>query len=65
MRDFEANLLAKVCIDVETEPHLQLITIERFSNSTLKGDKVHPDIRARGFWRNGQNAYFDVRVTNA
>ena len=22
------------------------------------------DIRARGFWRNGQNAYFDVRVTN-
>ena len=22
------------------------------------------DIRARGFWREGQNAYFDVRVTN-
>ena len=22
------------------------------------------DVRARGFWREGQNAYFDVRVTN-
>ena len=23
------------------------------------------DVRARGFWRSGQNAFFDVRVTNA
>ena len=65
IRDFEANLLAKVCNDVETEPPLQPITTERFSNSTLKGDEARPDIRARGFWRNGQNSYFDVRVTNA
>ena len=30
----------------------------------LIGDEARPDIRARGVWRNGQNAYFDVRVTN-
>ena len=63
--DFEANLLAEICNDVETQPPLQPITTERFSNSTLKGDEVRPDIKARGFWRHGQNAYFDVRVTNA
>ena len=27
-------------------------------------DEARLDIRARGFWRSGQNAYFDVRVTN-
>ena len=63
--DFEANLLAKVCIDVEMEPPLQPSTIERFSNNTLKGDEFRRDIRTRGFWRNEHNAYFDVRVTNA
>ncbi len=27
-------------------------------------DEARLDIRARGFWRQGQNAYFDVSVTN-
>ena len=30
----------------------------------LTGDNAKPDIRARGVWRDGQNAYFNVRVTN-
>ena len=30
-----------------------------------KGDEARLDVRARGFWRRGQNAYFDVCVTNA
>ena len=30
----------------------------------VSGDNAKPDIRARGVWRNGQNAYFDVRITN-
>ena len=28
-------------------------------------DNARLDVRARGFWRDGQNAFFDVRVTNA
>ena len=65
IRDFQANLLTKVCKDVEVEPPLQPVTEERLTASTLIGDEARPDVRARGFWRNGQNAYFDIRVTNA
>ena len=62
IRDFEANLLKKVCSDVETEPRLQPVQGEQIEG--LVGDKARPDIRARSVWRNGQNAYFDVRITN-
>ena len=30
----------------------------------LSGNTSRPDIRARGVWRAGLNAFFDVRVTN-
>ena len=30
----------------------------------LTGVNAKPDVRARGFWREGQNAFFDVRITN-
>ena len=48
--------------DVETE--LQLQAVEGEVVKGLLGDNARPDARARGFWRQGQNAYFDVRVTN-
>ena len=54
VRDFEANLLKNVCNDVEIEPKLQ----------PIENDEARLDIRARGFWRPGQSAYFDVRITN-
>ena len=54
IRNFEANLLKKVCNDVEIEPRLQ----------PVENDEARLDIRARGFWRPGQSAFFDVRVTN-
>jgi hypothetical protein len=60
IRDFEANLLKKVCSDVETEPHLLPVQGEQIEG--LVGDEARPDIRARGEWRNAQNAYFDVRA---
>ena len=55
-------MLKKVFSDVEIEPQLQNVHGEQIEG--LVGDESRPDIRARGFWRNGQNAYFDVRVTN-
>ncbi|XP_066931552.1 uncharacterized protein [Clytia hemisphaerica] len=62
IRDFEAGLLSEVHRDVEIEPPLQPIDGERVGG--LNGDNARPDVRARGVWRPGQNAYFDVRVTN-
>ena len=63
--DFEASLLSKACNDVETEPHLQpVITEILHGRSANTSADARLDIRARGFWRRGQNAFFDVRVTN-
>ena len=62
VRDFEANLLAQVCTDVEKEPPLQPLTGETITGAAQDGAK--PDVRARGFWRPAQNAFFDVRLTN-
>ena len=40
--------------DVEIEPKLQ----------PVNNDEARLDVRARGFWRPAQSAFFDVRVTN-
>ena len=66
IRDFECGLLKTVGNDVECEPKLQQVTNkEGYCRSAILNDDARLDIRARGFWRHGQNAYFDVRVTNA
>ena len=64
IRDFEAKLLEKVSSDVEVEPVLQPIRGEKFSGRVNESDEARADIRARGFWRKGQSAFFDIRVTN-
>ena len=66
IRNFECTLLKSVLHDVECEPHLHpVVNREGYQQSANLDDDARLDIRARGFWRNGQNAYFDVRVTNA
>ena len=65
IRDFEATMLSKVCTDVEVEPPLQPVANEILPRGCITGDESRLDLRARGFWRRGQNAYFDVKVTNA
>ena len=64
IRDFEANLLKRVCNDVEIEPPLQPLGNEHLERGAINSDSARLDVRARGFWRRGQNAFIDVRVTN-
>ena len=65
IRNFEAQLLKQVCKDVQIEPPLQPINGVSFHRSAITTDEARLDVRARGFWRDGQNAFFDIRTTNA
>ena len=64
IRDLTANMLQEVCKDVAVEPTLQQLTGEELPPTTKTGDEVRLDIKARGFWVKGQDAFFDVRVFN-
>ena len=66
IRDLEARLLKSVLHDVEVEPLLQQVVDKTgYCASAILGDDARLDVRARGFWREGQNAFLDVRITNA
>ena len=56
VKDFEAQLLTEICNDVEIENPLQPPEGEIFNG--LTSVNAGPDVRARGFWREGQNAFF-------
>ena len=62
VKDFEAQLLTEICNDVEIEPPLQPLEGEIING--LTGVDVRPHVSAREFWREGQNTFFDVRITN-
>ena len=62
IRDFEANLLKALHNNIEIEPALHEITNEKIPGNT--DDKARPDIRAREVWKQGQNAFFDICLTN-
>ncbi len=65
LRDLDASLLAQVCKDVAIEPSLLPLTGEILAlTSANTYDNARLDIKARGFYRQGQTAFFDVRVVN-
>ena len=65
LRNVIALMLNIVCKDVTTEPPLQPLSGEDLDEiSAITGDEARLDVRARGFWQTGQNAFFDIRVFN-
>ena len=65
LRNLEAGLLNEVCRNVAIEPRLLPLTGEVLSLSSANTeDNARLDIKTRGFFREGQTAYFDIRVTN-
>ena len=61
IRDLEAALLSQVCKDVATEPALHPVTGENFAlRSANIEDNARLDVKARGFFRSGQCAFFDI-----
>ena len=63
LRDFEADMLSNIVKDVETAPELLPVTVGIIEG--LSGNASRLDIRVTGVWRAGQNAFFDVRVTDS
>ena len=49
--------------DVEVEPKLQN-KVDNEELNALTGDDARPNIKACWVWRQGQNAFFDIRLTN-
>ena len=65
VRDLTASMLGELCNDIEIEPMLQPLTGEQMRHRTaVTGDEARLDVRARGFWRRNQVAFFDINVTH-
>ena len=63
VQDLTASLLTEVSHNIQTELSLQPVTTETFSpTSANTTNDARLDIKTRGFWSRGQDAYFDVRV---
>ena len=54
--------MSEVCKDTEIEPILTTLSGEELPGRTSKNSNdVRVDIRTRGFWKRGQQAFFDLR----
>ena len=62
VRDLKVQLLTEICDDVEIEPPLQPLEGEIINRLTGVNEK--PYVRTRGYSREGQNVFFNVRITN-
>jgi hypothetical protein len=65
IRDMFTGLLDRCCTNVTKEPPLTELQGETFRHKTANTKSgARSDIRARNFWRQGQDAYFDIRITH-
>ena len=65
VRDMFTVLLDKCCTNVQSEPHLSDLQGEASNLRTANTSQgARLDIKARNFWRQGQDAFFDIRVTH-
>ena len=65
VRDMFTVLLDKCCTNVQSEPHLSDLQGEAFNLRTANTSQgARFDIKARNFWCQGQDAFFDIRVTH-
>ena len=63
VRDLTAKHLSEVCHDVQVEVTLLPLTGERMEHRpAIENNEERLDIRARGFWIQGQQAFLYVRV---
>ena len=65
LRNLEAKMLSEECQDIEIEPQRQPLTGENMSlQSANTKDIARLDVKARGFYRQDQCAFFDIRVAH-
>ena len=63
VRDLFGSECSKVLHDIQLEPPLQPLTGEiLYPASANSANEARADIRAKGFWTQQQNAFFDVRI---
>ena len=63
-RDTFAELMDKVCYDVEIDPHLQSFRGQSFDHrTTITEDGTRLDMKANGLWETRfSKTYFDVKI---
>ena len=63
VRDLFTALLDKVCVNVQTKPHLIPLENEKFDPRTANtSSEARLDIKASDFWNRGQTSLFDIRI---
>ena len=64
-QDLTPDMMSEVCKDTEIEPKLTPLSgEEQQGRMSSNSNEAKIDIRTRGFWERGQQAFFDLRVFN-
>lgn len=58
-----ASLTSEVYRDVEIEPPLEPLNGEQLPPSANKREDARSDVRVRGYWSKGRDAFFEFRVS--